>query len=195
MHVDSQIRVVRIAFAHFLIDGVLLVLGTAHAHLNAVRGQIIAARQRHREVCFLLHDAAIRTAVAAAMTDTDKYLLAHLVLLLRSNCLIFTLNADYAAHRPAVRALFFRREQVAVRHTIHAGAAACVLNEQQLDIIVIPDILCHFVLRMTCRGLYMNVPAICQQAAHISAAPVRLAERSVHLAALDRQLPARNNIL
>ena len=73
--------------------------------------------------------------------------------------------------------------------------AACVLNEQQLDIIVIPDILCNLALRMACRGLHMDVSAICQQTAHITAAPVRLAERSVHLAVLDRQLPTRNNIL
>ena len=114
VHVDSQIRVVRIAFAHFLIDGVLLVLGAAHAHLNAMCNQIITARQRHHEVCFLFDDKADRTAVAAAMADTDKYLLAHLVLLLRNSCPIFTLNADYAAHRSAVRALSFRSEQVAI---------------------------------------------------------------------------------
>ena len=195
MHVDSQIRVVRIAFAHFLIDGILLVLGTAHAHLNAMRGQIVTARQRHREVCFLLHDAANRTAVAAAMAYTDKYLLAHLVLLLRNSCLIFTLNADYAAHRSAVRALFFRREQVAVRHAIHAGAAACVLYEQQLDVVVIADVLRDLQLGVTCRSLHMDIPAICQQAAHVTASAIRLVERSIHLAVLDRQLPARNNIL
>ena len=129
------------------------------------------------------------------MADTDKYLLAHLVLLLRSRCLIFTLNADYAAHRPAVRALSLRSEQVAVRHTIHAGAATCVLNKQQLDIIAIPDVLCNLVLRMACRGLHMDVSAICQQAAHVTTAAIRLIERSIHLTILDRQLPARNNIL
>ena len=195
MYIDSKIRVVRIAFAHLLIDGVLLILGAAHAHLNAVRGQIIAARQRHREVCFLFDDAADCTAVAAAMADTDKYLLAHLVLLLRNSCLVFTLNANYAAHRPAVRTLFFRREQVAVRHAIHASAAACVLYEQQLDVVVIADVLRNFQLGVTGRSLHMDIPAVCQQAAHITAAPVRLAERSVHLAVLDRQLPTRNNIL
>ena len=140
-------------------------------------------------------DIADRTAVAAAMADTDKYLLAHLVLLLRNSCPIFTLNADYAAHRSAVRTLFFRREQVAVRHAIHAGATACVLHEQQLDVVVIADVLRNFQLGVTGRSLHMDIPAVCQQAAHISAAPVRLAERSVHLAVLDRQLPTRNNIL
>ena len=129
------------------------------------------------------------------MADTDKYLLTHLVLLLRNSCLIFTLNADYAAHRSAVRTLFFRCEQVAVRHAIHAGAAACVLYEQQLDVVVIADVLRNFQLGVTGRSLHMDIPAVRQQAAHITAAPVRLAERSVHLAVLDRQLPARNNIL
>ena len=96
------------------------------------------------------------------MADTDKYLLAHLVLLLRNSCLIFTLNADYAAHRPAVRALSLRSEQVAVRHTIHAGAAACVLYEQQLDVVVIADVLRNLVLGVAGRSLHMDIPAVCQ---------------------------------
>ena len=124
--------------------------------------QIVTARQCHHEVCFLFDNVADRAGIRTAVADTDKYLLAHLVLLLRSRCLIFTLNADYAAHRPAVRALSLRSEQVAVRHTIHAGAAACVLYEQQLDVVVIADVLRNLVLGVAGRSLHMDIPAVCQ---------------------------------
>ena len=41
----------------------------------------------------------------------------------------------------------------------------------------------------------MDVSAICQQAAHVTTASIRLAERSVHLAVLDCQLPACDGVV
>ena len=157
--------------------------------------EVIAARQRHHEVCFLFDDVINRAGIRTAVADTDKYLLAHLGFLLLGTFRLLLADADYTAHRSAGSTFALRSEQVAVRRAIHTRTAACVLYEQQLDVVVIADILRHLVLRVTCRSLHMDIPAIRQQAAHVTASAIRLVERSVHLAVLDCQLPAGNNIL
>lgn len=194
VHVDSKIRVVRIALANLLVDGVLLVLGAAHAYLYAVCREVIAARQRHHKVRLFLYNVADRTAVAAAMSHADKYFLAHFLLLLWNFHVRFALNANHTAHRSAVYSLFFRREQAAVRRAIHPRAAACVLHEQQLDVVAVADVLRHLVLGVARRGLHMNISTVCQQTAHISAAAVGFTESAGYLAVLDGQLPAADRI-
>ena len=128
------------------------------------------------------------------MSHADKYFLAHFLLLLWNFHVRFALNANHTAHRSAVCSLFFRREQAAVRRAIHPRAAACVLHEQQLDVVADADVLRHLVLGVARRGLHMNISTVCQQTAHISAAAVGLTKSAGYLAVLDGQLPAADRI-
>ena len=143
MNIDSQIRSVGVALADLLVNVVVLVLGTGHAHIHTIRSQEIAAGQRHLQVDVLLYDVADRAGIAAAVTNTNEYLfLAHGVFLL-----LLPFETYYAADRTAVRSLFLRGEQIAVRCAVHARRAARVLHKQQVDRVPSGCIARYLVLR------------------------------------------------